>query len=111
MSNIYTDTNKIDEFIQDAEGIVMVSLADCEPCEIMWEALHRANGVFQTVSKICFDSKNRDHRRIIRGLKIKKFPSVIYFSDSKEVSRVVGVNPLDSQTEIEDYVRSGLDLG
>ncbi|WP_443750083.1 thioredoxin family protein [Asticcacaulis solisilvae] len=85
-------------------GVVVFSLMECEPCEVLSDVLAREE--FRTTAITIFELNPlvREDRAFIRANAITAFPTLVKFENGAEVKRLVGVNPLDPPELIVDYV-------
>jgi hypothetical protein len=92
------------------DGIVVMSLEGCEPCDTVWNALalEPFDGIART--KIVLSVNSRDDRAFIRELEITGFPTLIAYAKGVSGRRMVGAIESDNLAAVAGAIASVLKL-
>lgn len=89
-------------------GLMVFGLENCEPCELLDEILDDIFFKKIEIKKVVFDPSSKDHRALIRSLRITGFPAIFGISENIEIKRLYGINVTDTKEKIIQYIETEL---
>jgi hypothetical protein len=111
MSRNITDLVEAKNYLATVTGVIIYSVKDCSPCEILWEVIEKSWKREECVTKITLDHRIRDNCSFLRERRVSNFPTILLMKEGNELCRLNGINISDPDEAIMAYIETGLKLG